>query len=188
MFSTVRTQPLDGSLAPGEHRIYFADGETPAKPGHLPFKLNKSGEALWLAAVNARGAVTLVDRAYWTRQRRATNRGRGSARPARSRHSPPRPAGRTSTSAGTVHIELTGDPQVIRLASHAAPGQTYLIESMVPQELAAWSVVSQLAETDLRPQSISRGNPTTTRGFSGSGNRRNERRRSRDGERARVWP
>jgi hypothetical protein len=143
LFSAVRTQPLDSTLAPGEHRIYFADSPIPPRTGHLPFKLNKAGDAVWLVAVNAQGAVTLVDHAdsdvktpgidSWARL------GPGGPFAALA----PTPAA-PNLRPTALHIELIAAPPTIRLAIPTTAGKVYFIEAVNPDEGVPWSVVSQL--------------------------------------------
>lgn len=62
VFNGDKSHSLKGLLGPGEYAVYFANGTPEAGPDHVPFKLDKNGDAVWLVGLDELGVASPLDR------------------------------------------------------------------------------------------------------------------------------
>ena len=55
------TNPAATTVPAGGYLVVFADGDTEQGAHHLPFRLSRSGEAVWLSILDADSVITVLD-------------------------------------------------------------------------------------------------------------------------------
>lgn len=134
IFDSGKSHSLRGTLEPGEHRVYYANGTPRAGPNHIPFKLDSAGDTVWLVELDERGVATPYDRVRPPDDTGSTD---SWARlgPGGEFVSLPATQGEANLPAGHVYFGLVpasepGGGQFLRLGFPAPLGSTPVVESL----------------------------------------------------------